>query len=106
MIERERLDTVKKVAKRINLLTERGFMQTNVIEDVNDKVRQLNEQVGGFSFNTGDHQDAKDNKNKQRQQKLLVVKTSDPQSEQQINLILQKVAKINKNEVSIIKTQS
>ena len=42
MIEREKLNTVEKVAKRINLLTERGFMQTNVIEDVNDKVRQVN----------------------------------------------------------------
>ncbi len=82
MVQKEKLDTVEKVAQKINFLTDRGFIQTNVIEDVNDKIRQLNEQVNGFSF-TVDNRDAK-NSNNQRQKKLFVVKTSDPQSEQQI----------------------
>ncbi len=83
MIQKEKLDSVEKVAQKINLLTERGFTQTNVIEDMNDKMRQLSEQVNGFSF-TGE---SKTNEHKltQKQKKLFVVKTSDPQSEQQIN---------------------
>jgi hypothetical protein len=50
MIQKEKLDTVEKVAHKINSLTESGFTQTNVIEDVHDKIRHLNEQVNGFSF--------------------------------------------------------
>ncbi len=54
-----------------------------MIEDVSDKIRQLNEQVSGFSFTGESKKD--ENHNTKKQKKLFVVKTSDPQSEQQIN---------------------
>ena len=64
-------------------MTERGFTQTNVIEDVSDKIRQLSEQVNGFSFTGESKKD--ENHTTKKQKKLFVVKSSDPQSEQQIN---------------------
>lgn len=54
-----------------------------MIEDVSDKIRQLSEQVNGFSFTGESKKD--ENHTTKKQKKLFVVKTGDPQSEQQIN---------------------
>lgn len=75
MIEKEGLDTVEKVAQKIGSLAEKSFSNTNVIEDVHDKIRQINELSQGFSF-TGEPAQILNQKKK----KLFVIKTNDPQS--------------------------